>query len=153
MARMHTRKIGKSKSRKPPVEEAVLPHGVKQEDIVKAIVEYSKQGMHQAQIGQRLKEQHSVPYIKHMFNKRLTAILDENGFKHDIPQDLMDLLKKAVTLRKHLERNHGDMHNKLSLQRTEMKIWRLSNYYKGTGKLPGDWKYDPQKVALIIKAD
>ena len=65
---------------------------------------------------------------------------------------MMDLLTKAIKLRRHIERNHNDTHNKTSLQRVEAKIWRLSNYYKRYGKLPSDWKYDPAKVALIIKS-
>ena len=36
--------------------------------------------------------------------------------------------------------------------RVEAKIWRLSNYYKENGQLPSDWKYDPVKVALLIKS-
>lgn len=152
MARMHTRKRGKSKSRKPPAERAQVPQDVNKDEVVKAVVEYAKQGMHQAQIGQALKEKHNVPYVKQMFGKRLNVILNENGFKYEIPQDLLDLLKRSVVLRKHLDKNHGDMHNKLALQRTEMKIWRLSNYYRENGKLPMDWKYDPVKVALLIKS-
>ena len=122
------------------------------EQIVKLVVDYAKQGTRQAQIGQRLKDEHSVPYIKQIFNKRLGSVLKENGFKQDIPQDMMDLLTKAIKLRRHIERNHNDIHNKTSLHRVEAKIWRLSNYYKDNGQLPSDWKYDPVKVALLIKS-
>jgi small subunit ribosomal protein S15 len=154
MARMHTGKHGKSKSRKPDVPMGTRPEGLElnDEQIVKLVVDYAKQGMHQAQIGQKLKTEHSVPYIKQVFGKRLTNILNENGFKQEIPQDMMDLLTKAINLRRHIERNHNDVHNKTSLHRVEAKIWRLSNYYKDNGRLPSDWKYDPVKVALIIKS-
>ncbi len=154
MARMHTGRHGKSKSRKPAMEPGKRPEELKlsDEEIVKLIVDYAKQGKPQALIGQMLKEKHGVPYIKQQFNKRLNAILVENGVKADIPQDLMDLLKRAITLRRHIERNHNDAHNKTSLGRVESKIWRLSNYYKRTGDMPSDWKYDPVKVALLIKS-
>ncbi len=154
MARMHTGKHGKSKSRKPDVPMGTRPEGLELSDdqIVRLVVDYAKQGMHQAQIGQKLKNEHSVPYIKQVFGKRLTNILNENGFKAEIPQDMMDLLTKAINLRRHLDRNHNDTHNRTSLHRVEAKIWRLSNYYKDNGKLPSDWKYDPVKVALIIKS-
>ena len=137
MARMHTGKHGKSKSRKPAMEPGTRPEGLtlSDEQIVKLVVDYAKQGTRQAQIGQRLKDEHSVPYIK-----------------QDIPQDMMDLLTKAIKLRRHIERNHNDIHNKTSLHRVEAKIWRLSNYYKDNGQLPSDWKYDPVKVALLIKS-
>ncbi len=154
MARMHTGKHGKSKSRKPDVELGSKPEGLElsESEITKLIVQYAKQGMHQAQIGQTLKEKHNVPYIKQIYKKRLHPILVENGFKSDLPQDLLDLLKRAITLRRHIEKNHNDVHNKTSLARVEAKIWRLSNYYKDNRVLPSDWKYDPAKVALIIKS-
>ena len=154
MARMHTGKHGKSKSRKPDVPIGTRPEGLDLNDsqIVKLVVEYAKQGMHQAQIGQMLKNEHKVPYVKQIFSKRLGSILKENGFNQEIPQDMMDLLTKAIKLRRHIERNHNDTHNKTSLHRVEAKIWRLSNYYKENGQLPSDWKYDPVKVALIIKS-
>ena len=153
MARMHTGKHGKAKSRKPD-EASVTAEGLDKgsSEIVKEISEYARQGMHQARIGQMLKEKHKVPYIKHALGKRLGAVLEESGFKKEIPQDMLDLLTRAIKLRRHIERNHNDIHNKTSLHRCEAKIWRLSNYYKETGKLPADWKYDPEKVALIIKS-
>lgn len=154
MARMHTGKHGKSKSRKPLVEMGSKPEGLTMTDgeITKLIVDYAKQGMHQAQIGQTLKEKHNVPYIRQIYSKRLNVVLKENGFKFEIPQDLLDLLKRAITLRRHIEKNHNDVHNKTALARVEAKIWRVSNYYKDNKVLPSDWKYDPEKVALIIKS-
>ena len=151
---MHTGKHGKSKSRKPDVQLGVRPDGmsISNEEIVNLVTGYAKQGMHQARIGQLLREQHGVPYVKQVFNKRLGSILSENGFEADIPQDMMDLLTKAITLRRHLERNHNDVHNRIRLGRVEAKIWRLSNYYKRNGSMPVDWKYDPVKVALLIKS-
>ncbi len=151
---MHTGKHGKSKSRKPDVQFGVRPEGmsISNEEIVKLVSDYAKQGMHQAKIGQLLKEQHAVPYVKQVFGKRLGSVLSENGFKADIPQDMMDLLTRAITLRRHLERNHNDVHNRIRLGRVEAKIWRLGNYYKRNGSMPADWKYDPVKVALLIKS-
>ncbi len=153
MARMHTGRHGRSKSRKPWMEPGKRPEDLKlnDEEAVKLIVEYAKQGKPQALIGQMLKERHGVPYIKQQFNKRLNVILSENGFRSDIPPDLMDLFRKAIRLRRHIEKNHNDVHNKTSLSRLESKIWRLSNYYKSTGAMPSNWKYDPVQVALLIK--
>ena len=48
MARMHTKKHGKSKSRKPTDEAAEKPT-VAQKEVEQIIVAYAKQGMHQAQ--------------------------------------------------------------------------------------------------------
>ncbi|MCL5412944.1 MAG: 30S ribosomal protein S15, partial [Candidatus Marsarchaeota archaeon] len=61
MARMHTGKHGKSKSKKPVVGTGSRPEGLKlsNDEITKLIVDYAKQGKHQALIGQMLKEKHN----------------------------------------------------------------------------------------------
>ncbi len=153
MARMHSKKRGKSKSRKPMLEPSAVPEnqGMAKEQIVDAIISYSKQGLTPAMIGERLKKEHSVPYIKQVMGKRLSVILKENGQGSEIPSDLMDLMKKAVKINEHLAKNGQDVHNKRNLRRTESKIWRLSKYYIRSGTLPSTWKYDPQQAALLIK--
>ena len=150
MARMHTKKHGKSKSRKPE-DSAAIPAKHDRKEIEGIIGEYMKKGVGPAHIGQRLRDKHEVPYVKHAFGKRLTAIMKEQGYKPEFPQDMLDLMKRAVNLRRHLERNKQDMHNKTSLIRVESKIWRLTRYYKREGALPQTWKYDPVKAALVVK--
>ncbi len=152
MARMHTGKHGKSKSRKPAIENAVIQENApSKEEAVKLIVGYAKQGMHHAAIGQKLRDEHNIPYVKQYFGKRLYEVLEENSVQGDLPQDFLDLLKSAVKLRRHLAKNKNDKHNRTSLNRIESKIWRMTKYYKRTGALPVDWKYDPEKAALIVK--
>ena len=152
MARMHTGRKGKAKSRKPEPESVNVPQDFSKGGIEKIIVEYAKKGTHQALIGQMLKEKHNVPYIKQYFGKRLGIILKENKAEGDFPQDMLDLFKRAVVMRRHIAKNHNDVHNKVRLGRVEAKIWRLTKYYKRTGALQADWKYEPDKVALMIKS-
>jgi small subunit ribosomal protein S15 len=153
MARMHTGKHGKSKSRKPDVEIGIAPTEAKlsKEEIEKIIEGYSKQGLGPEIIGQYLKDKHGVPYIRQVMGKRLVEIMNEKGLSRELPADLLSLMKKAVGLRKHLSSNKQDIHNRTRLVRTESKIWRLSKYYKKVGTLPKDWKYDHEQAALIIK--
>jgi small subunit ribosomal protein S15 len=153
MARMHSKKHGKSKSRKPVLEPGAMPEGLTlgKEQIVEIISSYSKQGLSPAAIGEKLKKEHNVPYIKQAMGKRLSVILKENGQGSEIPPDLMDLMKKAVRINQHMAKNKQDMHNRTNLRRAESKIWRLSKYYIGTGVLPSTWRYDPQQAALLIK--
>ena len=152
MARMHTGKHGKAKSRKPVAEQVVIPEGApSKEEAAKLIADYAKQGMHHAAIGQKLRDEHSIPYIKHYFGKRLHVVLEEEKVAGEYPQDFMDLLKRAVKIRRHLAKNKNDKHNTTSLRRVESKIWRMTKYYKMTGAIPEDWKYDPEKAALIVK--
>ena len=154
MARMHTRKHGKSKSRKPVLDEKDFGKGsgeLPKEKIEELIIEYAKQGTGPAQIGERLKREHGVKYIRQATGKRLGKILEEKGFKNDIPPDMMDLMKRAVRMRKHIDKNKRDVHSTIRLKRTESKIWRLTSYYIGKGALPAKWRYDPATAELLIR--
>ncbi len=150
---MHSKKHGKAKSRKPVVELGKIPEGaeVTKEQVVELIVKYAKQGMGPAQIGEKLKREHKVPYVRQYTGKRLVEILDEHKLSGDIPSDLMNLMKTAVGMHNHLDRNKQDKHNVMRLRRVESKIWRLTKYYVREGKLPEHWKYDPKQAELIIK--
>ena len=57
-----------------------------------------------------------------------------------IPEDLYFLIKKAVAVRKHLERSRKDRDSKYRLILIESRIHRLARYYKRTGQLPPVWK-------------
>jgi small subunit ribosomal protein S15 len=152
MARMHTKKHGKAKSRKPNLDLVKAKEaGMSKQEIEDLIVSYAKQGTRLSVIGQTLKDKHNVPNIRHALGKRLASIAKEKGVGTEFPQDLMDLIREAVRMRRHLSLNKNDVHNKLGLTRVESKVWRLSKYYKREGVLPSDWKYDPEKAALLVK--
>lgn len=63
-----------------------------------------------------------------------------SGLAPEIPEDLYHLIKKAVSIRKHLERNRKDKDSKFRLILVESRIHRLARYYKKTKKLPPVWK-------------
>ena len=149
MARLHTRRHGQSKSKKPTEDK--VQNTVEQQKAEELILDYQKQGMRQAMIGQVLKDKHSVGYLKPLLGKRLGAFLKEKGLSKELPEDLLDLMRKAVIMHRHLTTNHQDVHNMTRLHRVESKIWRLTKYYKSTGRLPREWRYDPAQAALIIK--
>jgi len=153
MARLHVRKHGRAKSRKPALEPntPIKDMKVTKEEAEKIAVDLAKQKIHIAQIGQKLKEEYNVLYIKHIFGKRLSKILEENGIKQEIPQDLIDLMKRAARMHVHLQNNKKDLHNKVKLAHVEAKIHRLVKYYKRTGKLPENWEYRPEEAILLIR--
>lgn len=151
MARMHSKKRGKSRSRKPPIGGATIPEGISKEQVEQMIVDYAKQGKSPSTIGEILKREHKIPYLKHMLGKPLVKVLKEKGMASQIPNDLLDLMKKSVNMYKHLSKNRQDMNNKIRLQRIESKIWRLTKYYIRKGALPKDWRYDPKQAELLIK--
>lgn len=62
------------------------------------------------------------------------------GLAPSIPEDLYCLIKKAVSVRKHLERNRKDKDSKFRLILIESRVHRLGRYYKKAGKIPPNWK-------------
>jgi small subunit ribosomal protein S15 len=146
MARMHTRKHGKSGPKIPATKEKPQVDKTK---VLKTILEYAKLGMKESEIGRKIKERYKV-HVKRVFGKGVAQILKENNL-YTYPEDLLALIKRAVRLRKHLETHRKDYHNRLALQRVESKIHRLVKYYKRKEVLPKDWKYDPSTAALLVK--
>ncbi len=85
-----------------------------------------------------------------MTGKKITQTLDENKMASKMPEDVQNLIQKAVGLKKYLDQNPKDLHNKRALQITESKIRRLVKYYKGERVLPEDWIYDLQTAEMLI---
>ncbi len=152
MARMHTKKKGKSKSRKPMLDGSTeIKSQLGKEETESIILQYSKQGMGPTAIGERLKREHGVLYPKSTLGRKITVLLKEKKVANPMPEDLMNLMAKAVNLNKHIEKNKQDKSNTLNLKRTEAKIWRLTKYYIRMGVLPGKWRYDPKQAELLIR--
>ena len=68
------------------------------------------------------------------------------GEQPAIPEDLYFLIKKAINVRKHMERNRADKDSKFRLILIESRIHRLARYYRSTRKLHAGWKL----VALFV---
>lgn len=135
MARMHTRKRGKSSS-KHPVERKHPPWGMEPATIEETIVKMAQEGKSGAMIGTILRDSYGVPDIKAATGKKLGTILAENDLLPEVPEDLDNLLAKREAIRDHLSANPRDIHNRRNLQLTEAKIRRLIKYYKREGRLP-----------------
>lgn len=141
MGRLHTHNHGKSHSIRPI--DLKKPEWVKQtnEEIEALIVKYAKEGMTASQIGIKLRDQHSIPLIKPITKKTVGEILEEHDLKAEMPEDLENIVRKAIGLQKHLKANKGDRRNVRSLELIEAKVHRLSVYYKKIGRIPASWKY------------
>jgi len=141
MGRLHTHNHGKSHSTRPLVSE--IPSWVKIEakEIEELIVKYGKEDLTASQIGIKLRDQHSVPLVQPILKKTITQVLEENELKTELPEDLNNIVKKAIGLQKHLKSNKGDRRNVRSLELIEAKVHRLSVYYKRISRIPKNWKY------------
>ena len=70
------------------------------------------------------------------------------GFK--FANTFLNPRKKAVSVRKHLERNRKDKDAKFRLILIESRIHRLARYYKTVGVLPPTWKYESATASTIV---
>ncbi|MDD1708435.1 MAG: 30S ribosomal protein S15, partial [Methanoregulaceae archaeon] len=129
MARIHARRRGDSGSVRPHRSEAPAWSNTDVKAIEKVIVDLKKEGYSSSRIGLVLRDQYGVPDVKLVMGKRIDQIIRENGLQSEIPEDLRNLMLKALGLRKHLVENKNDLHNKRQLQLTESKVRRLVKYY------------------------
>lgn len=150
MARLHSRKRGKSGSTRPSRLEK--PPWVERsaEEVEDLVIKLARKGFSKSNIGIILRDSYGIPLVKVVTGKKISQILEENKIESSLPEDLTNLVKKALKIRKHMENNHKDLQGKKGLQRTEAKIYRLISYYKSKSVLPSDFKYDPQKIRTLV---
>jgi len=153
MARMHTRRKGQSGSKRPSTLR--IPDWMEKEKnaqwVEDKIVELAKAGNTPSMIGMILRDQYGIPLARVITNKRIMDTLRENNLQRRVPEDLRNMIAKAVTIRRHLEDNKKDFVSKRGLQLVESKIHRLSKYYRKKKVLPADWKYSPDQAAVLLR--
>jgi len=141
MARTHSHRHGKSHSTKPMSKKNLDWVTVSSDELESTIVKMAKEGVGSSQIGQRLRDEHSVPLVKSVLSKTITEVLRENKMKPSMQEDLERLVRRAQHLQSHLKVHKGDRKNVRSLELVEAKVHRLAKYYKGKGTIPQNWKY------------
>ena len=151
MARMHSKKRGRSGSKRPAVKTTpewveYAPHEVEE-----LVAKMGKDGKGPAEIGLTLRDTYGIPSVQALCGKSISTVLAASGVKQEYPEDLLNLIKRAVNMREHLRTNRTDKHNRTKLIHVESKIGRLVKYYTKSGRIPADWKYDPEKAALLVK--
>mgnify|MGYP002338704101 CR=1 FL=1 len=153
MARMHTRRRGSSDSDTPVADEPPEWSDVDAEDIEDRVVELAEQGHSPSEIGLKLRDEGvtgtPVPDVKLATGKKVTEILDEHDADPDLPEDLRNLMERAVRLREHMDENPQDAQNKRALQNTQSKVRRLVDYYRGDELDAGfSYSYETAKELL-----
>ncbi|MEF8782282.1 MAG: 30S ribosomal protein S15 [Haloarculaceae archaeon] len=135
MARMHSRRRGSSGSDRPVADDSPEWSDVDEDAIEEHVVELADAGHSPSEIGLKLRDEGvrgtPVPDVKLATGKKVTEILEENDAKPDLPEDLRNLMEKAIGLREHMQENPTDHQNRHALQNTEAKIRRLVDYYRG----------------------
>ena len=132
---MHTRRRGSSDSDKPAATEPPEWSDVDEEAIEERVVELAEAGHSPSEIGVTLRDEGvdgtPVPDVSLATGKKVTEILEEHDAEPELPEDLRNLMERAVRLREHMDENPGDHQNKRALQNSEAKIRRLVDYYRG----------------------
>lgn len=121
------------------------------EEIEEMVIELADRGNSPSDIGRILRDEHGIPSVKEIMDKSVLEILQENNEEPDLPEDLLDLMRKAVNLREHLDRNPKDNRSQRSLNTLESRIQKIAKYYKKEEKLPQNWRYDPEEAALLVR--
>ena len=88
--------------------------------------------------------------VKSVTGSKILRVLKRNGLGPSLPEDLYHLIKKAVNVRKHLERNRKDKDSKFRLILIESRIHRLARYYKRARQLPPNWKYESATASALV---
>mmetsp|Transcript_14485 Transcript_14485/g.16197 ORF Transcript_14485/g.16197 Transcript_14485/m.16197 type:complete len:152 (-) Transcript_14485:153-608(-) len=150
MGRMHSRGKGIAKSalpykRTPPQWLKITPQEISQH-----ICRLAKKGLTPSQIGVILRDSHGIAQVKNVTGSKLLRVLKANGLAPTLPEDLYHLIKKAVAVRKHLEKNRKDTDSKFRLILIESRIHRLARYYKRTKQLPPNWKYGAAYASTLV---
>lgn len=151
MARMHSRRKGISGSTRPFRTDAPSWVTLTEEEAADTIVKLHGQGKSTALIGLILRDSYGIPDVKKTYGKSVTSILKEKGITFALPEDIENLMRKAIVVNEHLMLNKKDNHNKRNFHLVEAKIRRLERYYKSTGVIPATWSYSIKKAKLLVE--
>lgn len=123
----------------------------------------ARKGVTPSQIGATLRDSHGVAQVRFVTGNKILRILKSEGLAPEIPEDLYHLIvriapswliltlqKRAVAVRKHLERSRKDANAKFRLIIVESTIHRLTRYYKTIGAVPPTFKYESSTASTLV---
>lgn len=144
------RRKGKSKSAVPYKRSPPSWLNINNDDVEELIAKLARKGLKPSQIGVVLRDWHGIAKVKGVTGSTILRLLKKMGLQPELPEDLYHLIKKAVSVRKHLERNRKDKDSKFRLILIESRIHRISRYYKRSKKLPANWKYESSTASALV---
>ncbi|CAD5192312.1 unnamed protein product [Musa acuminata subsp. malaccensis] len=150
MGRMHSRGKGISSSALPYKRTPPSWLKISAADVEDNICKFARKGLSPSQIGVVLRDSHGIAQVKSITGSKILRILKAHGLQPGTPEDLYCMIKKAVAIRKHLERNRKDKDSKFRLIMVESRIHRLTRYYKRTKKVDPTWKYDAKTASTVV---
>jgi small subunit ribosomal protein S15 len=151
MARMHARRRGSSGSKKPIVKEKPAWVTMDAKEIEDLVAKLGSEGKGSAMVGLILRDQYAIPSVRLFTGKTIGQIFKERKLVTRLPEDMQNLMKRAVSLNEHVKLNPKDLHNKRGLALIESRIRRLVKYYGREGMIPEGWKYSLDTAKLEIE--
>ncbi|MFB6265860.1 MAG: 30S ribosomal protein S15, partial [Candidatus Nanohaloarchaea archaeon] len=104
-----------------------------------------EEGKEPSEIGRVLRDQYGVPDVQDITGSTVTEMVEQ-----EFPEDLRNLMRKAVRIDDHLDENPEDSSAKRELSLVESRIRRLVDYYQGD-RIPEDWTYNLEKARLVVE--
>lgn len=147
MARMHSRDKGKSGSSKP-AKRVPTWAPFKGKEVEKLVLKYAKAGKDSSEIGMILRDSYGINSVKALTEKKIGQILKENNLQPELPEDLLNLIKKLIDVKTHFEKNKQDMTSKRGVLLTSSKIRRLVKYYTRSGRVAKDFNVDMNRLKM-----
>ena len=150
MGRMHSKGKGMSSSALPYKRSPPTWLKVTAQEVTENICKLAKKGHTPSQIGVILRDSHGIPQVGSVTSSKVLRILKGHGLAPELPEDLYFLIKKAVNVRKHLEKNRGDKDSKFRLILIESRIHRLARYYRTMKKVAPNFKYESATASTLV---
>ena len=147
---MHSPGKGISGSTTPYRRTAPSWLNVSPRTVSRNICKLARKGLTPSQIGVILRDSQGIGQVKAVTGSKILRILRLNRLAPSIPEDLYHLIKKAVSIRKHLEKHRKDKDTKFRLILVEARIHRLVRYYKSRRTLPATWRYDSSTASALV---
>jgi small subunit ribosomal protein S15 len=151
MSRMHSKGKGASGSSKPHSKNPPEWSNSDKKEIEEMILQLSGEGLSNASIGTILRDKHGVPDVRLVTGERISQTINRLGKSTGLPEDLMNLMRRALRLLDHLSQNSKDTHNRRQLELCESKIRRLSGYYRDNNKIDSEWTYKRDQLRLMVE--
>jgi small subunit ribosomal protein S15 len=148
---LHSKRKGKSGTKRPKSNAAPEWTAMKKADMGEAILKMAREGVPPARIGLVMRDQHGIPNLRAQLGMTLKEFLKKEKVAAEYPEDLLNLIRKAVRMSGHIKASKNDVHNQVKLVHVESKIQRLVKYYSSRGMLPTGWRYDREKASLLVK--
>ncbi|XP_072793480.1 small ribosomal subunit protein uS15-like [Vicugna pacos] len=120
------------------------------DDLKEQIYKLAKKGLTPSHISVIPRDPHGIAQVCFVTGNKILRILKSRELAPDLPEDLRHLIKKAVAVRKHLERNRKDKDAKFHLILIESHIYRLARCYETKRVLPPNWKYGSSTASALV---